>query len=224
MASSPTPANDGPDPHLGPSGEPLTQVNRPSSIRERSGVVAAPTARIPAIPPDPDPVLDRPTDSARSGLPNPPSAITIPDATVARSPLTPVEPPSLGEAPTVTPTPQASETAVPQPPPPQAVLRVVRGEIPNVRFLLLDGRNFLGRASPEKPSDIDLTAQERVEQVWVSRQHAVITVDRGLIYVEDLNSLNGTFVNRARIYPGQPRVLQPGDVVQVGTVQMRLEL
>ena len=41
--------------------------------------------------------------------------------------------------------------------------------------------------------------------------------------IEDLNSLNGTFVNRQRIHPGQQRELHPGDIVQVGTVQLRVE-
>jgi hypothetical protein len=104
------------------------------------------------------------------------------------------------------------------------VLRVVRGEIPDLPFVLLEGRNYIGRATPDRPVDIDLTPQEAVERVWASRQHAVVTVDRGTVYVEDMNSLNGTFVNRARIHPGQPRALQPGDVVQVGTVQLRLEI
>ena len=40
--------------------------------------------------------------------------------------------------------------------------------------------------------------------------------------IEDLNSSNGTFVNRTRVYPGQKRPLAVNDVVQVGTVQMRL--
>lgn len=102
-------------------------------------------------------------------------------------------------------------------------LRVVRGEKIDMIFRILPGKNYLGRTSPDKPVDIDLTNQERVEQVWASRQHAVITLDRGAVLLEDLNSLNGTYVNRVRLYPGQSKVLQPGDVLQIGTVQLRLE-
>ena len=107
---------------------------------------------------------------------------------------------------------------------PRAVLRVVRGETPNVPFVLLAGRNYVGRATPDRPVDVDLTGQEAAERVWSSRQHAVVTVDRGAVFVEDLNSLNGTFLNRVRLHPGQPKSLQPGDVIQVGTVQLRLEI
>ena len=98
---------------------------------------------------------------------------------------------------------------------------VVRGERINVSYAILDGRNFIGR-SADKPVDIDLDGQEPIERIWTSRQHAVITLDGGRLVLEDLNSLNGTFVNRARIHAGQPRILHPGDVVQIGTVQLRV--
>ena len=49
-------------------------------------------------------------------------------------------------------------------------------------------------------------------------------VDPQDVAVEDLNSLNGTWVNGVRIHPGQRRPLKPGDVLQIGTVQMKLVL
>lgn len=107
------------------------------------------------------------------------------------------------------------------PAPPRLV--VIRGEKPNVEFPVYDGKNYIGRAS-DKPVDIDLTGQEPADQVWSSRQHALVSLDRGTLLVEDLNSLNGTFVNRSRLHPGQKRVLQSGDVVQIGTVQFRVEI
>jgi hypothetical protein len=100
-------------------------------------------------------------------------------------------------------------------------LVVIRGEKPNVAYSILDGRNYIGRCA-EKPVDIDLDGQEPVERIWTSRQHAAVTWDRGVLLIEDLNSLNGTFVNRARIHPGHGQVLRIGDVVQIGTVQLRV--
>jgi hypothetical protein len=100
-------------------------------------------------------------------------------------------------------------------------LIVLRGQKINAQYLLYEGRNFLGR-SDDKPVDIDLEDQEPADRVWASRQHAVITCANGAVVIEDLNSLNGTFVNRARIPPGQPRTLVPNDVIQVGTVQMKV--
>ncbi len=107
------------------------------------------------------------------------------------------------------------------PSPPRLV--VIRGEKANAEFMLFAGRNIMGR-SADKPVDIDLTGQESSEQVWSSRQHAVVTYDRGMLLIEDLNSLNGTFVNRSRLHPGQQRVLQSNDVIQIGTVQFKVTM
>lgn len=100
-------------------------------------------------------------------------------------------------------------------------LEVVRGEKLGKFLPILEGRNVIGRAVTE-PVDIDLTGQEPVERVWVSRKHAVIHYDGTALILEDLNSLNGTFVNRVRLAAGSQRGLQFGDVVQFGTVQLRV--
>jgi len=103
------------------------------------------------------------------------------------------------------------------------LLRVVRGERLNIAYPVLEGRNLIGR-SADKPVDIDLIGQEPDDQVWSSRQHALVTLTPSRLTIEDLNSLNGTFVNRQRIHPGQQRELQVGDIIQIGTVQLRVEL
>lgn len=115
------------------------------------------------------------------------------------------------------------ETTPPPASPTMPRLIVIRGEKLNVEFPVYNGKNYIGRAS-DKPVDIDLTAQESPDQVWSSRQHALLTFDRGTLLIEDLSSLNGTFVNRSRLHPGQKRVLQTSDVVQIGTVQFRVEI
>lgn len=102
-------------------------------------------------------------------------------------------------------------------------LVVLRGEVPGVAFPLLAGRNTLGRAG-DRPVDIELSGQEHVQRTWTSRQHACVRVEAGHLYVDDLMSLNGTFLNGSRVHPGQPRPVRAGDILQVGTVQMRLEL
>lgn len=100
---------------------------------------------------------------------------------------------------------------------------VVRGERLDVAYPILKGKNFIGRMA-DQPVDIDLESQEPVERIWTSRQHAVVTYENGALILEDLASLNGTFVNRTRLYPGHAKMLQPGDIVQIGTVQMRLTI
>jgi hypothetical protein len=100
-------------------------------------------------------------------------------------------------------------------------LVVLRGEKVDMQYPIYSGKNYIGR-SDEKPVDIDLENQEPVDRIWTSRQHAIITFDNGALTIEDLNSLNGTFVNRTRVHPGQMRTLQVNDIIQVGTVQMRV--
>ncbi len=103
------------------------------------------------------------------------------------------------------------------------MLVVQRGLKVGIEYPIYEGQNFIGRAD-EKPVDLDLDDQEPPDRVWSSRQHAVILFENSELVLEDLNSANGTFVNRTRVYPGQKRTLQPNDVVQVGTVQMKLKV
>ena len=100
-------------------------------------------------------------------------------------------------------------------------LVVLRGNKRSAEYPIYEGQNFVGRAD-EKPVDIDLEDQEPPDRVWSSRQHACIFLENGELSIEDLNSSNGTFVNRARIYPGQKKNLSVGDVVQIGTVQLKV--
>lgn len=105
----------------------------------------------------------------------------------------------------------------------QPRLVVVRGLRINAEYPIYPGDNFIGRTD-EKPVDIDLETQEAPDRIWCSRQHAKIVSEQNNLTIEDLGSQNGTFVNRARIYPGQVRPLNQGDVVQIGTVQMKVSL
>ncbi len=122
---------------------------------------------------------------------------------------------------TVPATARADQPPVAPPPPPQPKLVVLRGMRINAEFPIYEGRNTVGRFA-DKPVDIDLVSQESTEQIWCSRQHAAVTFDKGNVVIEDLNSLNGTWVNGVRIHAGQPKPLRHGDVVQIGTVQMKL--
>jgi pSer/pThr/pTyr-binding forkhead associated (FHA) protein len=169
-------------------------------------------------PPPPAPPVDTPAFA-----PHPQS-----EAAPAKAPE-PVAPPPAPEpaAPVA-----AAPAAAPAPAAPAAAklaadvqpkLQVIRGQKINQEFPIYEGMNFIGRAD-EKPVDIDLEDQEPPDRVWCSRQHAVISFEEGVVAIEDLNSANGTYVNRARIYPGQKRGLNVNDVIQIGTVQMKLKV
>jgi pSer/pThr/pTyr-binding forkhead associated (FHA) protein len=55
---------------------------------------------------------------------------------------------------------------------------------------------------------------------FASAQHARIDLRSDGVWVEDLGSTNGTFVNDQRVTAER---LQPGDVVKVGQTELRLE-
>lgn len=122
---------------------------------------------------------------------------------------------------TVPATDPADQPPPPPPPPARPKLVVLRGMKIGAEYPIYEGRNTVGRFA-DKPVDIDLVSQESAEQIWCSRQHAAVVFDKENVAVEDLNSLNGTWVNGVRIYAGQPKQLRHGDVVQIGTVQMKL--
>jgi hypothetical protein len=115
-------------------------------------------------------------------------------------------------------TPAPTDTAVPKLHP---KLIVIRGQRLNQEYPIYEGRNVIGRFA-DRPVDIDLISQEPEGQIWSSRQHAVITFDKNMVLLEDLNSLNGTWLNGAKLPAGVKRPLQPNDLIQIGTVQMKL--
>ena len=76
-------------------------------------------------------------------------------------------------------------------------------------FIPQGDRTTIGR-SPD--NDIFL------DDVTVSRKHAVVLQSGGELQIEDLGSLNGTFVNRRRIDAATR--LESGDEVQIGKYRL----
>jgi pSer/pThr/pTyr-binding forkhead associated (FHA) protein len=90
-----------------------------------------------------------------------------------------------------------------------AVLLVVRGPNEGTKFVVDADTVTVGR---HPQSDIFL------DDVTVSRHHAKLTRRLGHTWIADLNSLNGTYVNRALTEGESP--LRLGDEVQVGKFRM----
>ena len=180
--------------------------------------VAIPLAPIPeaapapvaeaAPPPPPAPPAPPPAPEPVAAAPAPPPAPPAPEP-VAAAPAPAPAPPAASAA-----TAKLADGAQPK-------LIVIRGQRIKQEFPIYEGHNFIGRAD-EKPVDIDLEDQEPPDRIWCSRQHALITFEDNGLTIEDLNSANGTFVNRNRVYPGQKQNLKPNDVIQIGTVQMKV--
>ena len=56
----------------------------------------------------------------------------------------------------------------------------------------------------------------------VSREHCRIELDQGLVYLRDLGSTNGTYVNNRRV--DEIVTLVAGDVIQIASVQFTVHL
>jgi len=71
---------------------------------------------------------------------------------------------------------------------------------------------------------IDLTTVDPKRSI--SRRHARIRREEGggFSLIEDMGTMNGTFVNGNRLETGRPHPLEPGDSLMFGTVQCRFEL
>jgi serine/threonine-protein kinase len=79
------------------------------------------------------------------------------------------------------------------------------------------GETQVGRWDPDGGAfpEVDLTQDD--PEAKISRKHARIVVQDGEYYVEDVGSLNGTYINRGpRLMPGSPHVLKDGDEVVMG--------
>ena len=88
------------------------------------------------------------------------------------------------------------------------LLVVRRGTDEGARFPLEQGETTVGR---HPDSDVFL------DDITVSRKHAVFVTENQVTTVRDAGSLNGTYVNRARI---DEAVLASGDEVQVGKFKL----
>ncbi|MEW5956719.1 MAG: FHA domain-containing protein [Chloroflexota bacterium] len=83
----------------------------------------------------------------------------------------------------------------------------------------------MGRLDPASDvfPEIDLTNDSGLEK-GVSRRHARILKREGTVVVEDLGSINGTFINGKRLAPYLPEVLNHGDQLQLGKLLIEVEL
>lgn len=116
------------------------------------------------------------------------------------------------------------EKPAPPPPPPQPVAPPVYAhlrELPQGRQLpLIYDRSLVGRMSEAdgvKP-EVDLAG---FGEGGVSRRHAQVVRAEGQVYLEDLSSSNGTFLNEVRLQPGLQTPLKHQDEVRFGSLRFQ---
>ena len=93
-------------------------------------------------------------------------------------------------------------------------------------YLLSEGENLIGRADPDSDEILAVDLDEDDLEAKVSRQHAVICIEGNEATLEDLGSLNGTFIkgdSLERLEAGTKRALRAGDEIVVGKVSLRCE-
>ena len=80
----------------------------------------------------------------------------------------------------------------------------------------------IGRANddPDSPQpDVDLSAFGAIEG-GVSRRHLRITTRGEMVYVSDLGSSNGTWLNGHRLFSHTQRLVRSGDELALGTLKI----
>ncbi len=133
--------------------------------------------------------------------------------------------PAASEAPTGEITPPAAPAAAPAAAVAafKAKLQIVRGEGKGQELPLEDGNNVIGRWDPETGAFPEVDLDKYDPEAKVSRKHALLRIEGGKITVEDMGSLNGTFVNRQpRLAPGTPVEIKSGDEIIVGKTFLKL--
>jgi len=81
-------------------------------------------------------------------------------------------------------------------------------------FVLQEGENVIGR------EDTDVL----LEDPSVSRRHALLVLEGGSCWVEDLGSTNGTFVDGQQIAKGERVELASGAELKLGSIVLTLDL
>ena len=66
-----------------------------------------------------------------------------------------------------------------------------------------------------------LACEITIEDSYASGRHARLYDRDGHVYIEDMNSTNGTYVNGTRVSTQQ--LLRPGDVVRIGDTELKFE-
>lgn len=146
--------------------------------------------------------------STTVSVPEPPAEAAAPEAAAPEAAPLPVSVPAA-------PAPAALQNAK---------LTVVRGGTVGKVFPLQLGDNLVGRWDPDSGAFPEVDLETDDPEARISRKHALIRIS-DTATIEDIGSLNGTFVNRGRrLEPGSPAALKDGDEIIVGKTFFKVSL
>jgi diguanylate cyclase (GGDEF)-like protein len=92
------------------------------------------------------------------------------------------------------------------------VLIVIRG--------VLAGKRFTLRGQPRFVLGRDLSADVQLDDANVSRQHLQVTLEGERIFITDLGSRNGTFLNNEALGPGKVELAKE-DMIRLGSTVLK---
>jgi FHA domain len=104
----------------------------------------------------------------------------------------------------------------------QWMLEIVRGRDVGRTFALDHGETVVGNALNGQRG-LDLLEQEGNSPRRMAARQAAFACSGQDLSIQDLDSPGGTFVNQQRLLSGQPRKLSPGDLIQLGGVQLKVK-
>ncbi|MBN2548160.1 MAG: zinc ribbon domain-containing protein [Anaerolineales bacterium] len=146
----------------------------------------------------------------------------------AAPPPAPAAPPPAAPPPAAPPaapayTPPAPQATPPAPPAPPVSPAAITGHLvikaSNVSLPIPPGKQtiVMGREDPVSGifPDIDLDPYGAQDE-GVGRRHAQLVMQGGQVCLEDLDSVNGSVVNKQRLNPRQPQPIQDGDELRLG--------
>lgn len=93
-------------------------------------------------------------------------------------------------------------------------LTCTRGDRPGQEILI---------SKPEMTVGRDINADVKIRDTAVSKQHAVLLLNDREVYIKDLESANGTFVNGQRVLARRETRLNVGDVIDIGKNQYKFD-
>ena len=122
----------------------------------------------------------------------------------------------------VAPRPSAARPVAPAAAPPATGRRAQRKAMP-VQLLIVEPAEQRGRSyqlADELTVGRAAGCQVTLDDTYASQLHARVFARDGQLFVEDLGSTNGTYLNRRKVQG--PQVMRRGDRLQVGNTVMEL--
>lgn len=115
------------------------------------------------------------------------------------------------------PAPSENETGI-------RVVLYIGERSPRIVSVTISGTLIVGRGGGEGPQpDLDFSSYHAAEH-GLSRQHAALHAANSFLYIEDLNSTNGTRINGFKLPPLRRYRLRSGDEVEFGGLRVTIRI